>query len=181
MIRLFAKIDYIDLFLWLIRAVIIIIVILGTVATILDNPYTTRQWTDFVIFGVAQGSMYALIAIGYTLVYGVLFMINFAHGEFFMSGIMTSTVFIAGPLAATGFLNRHPIISLLIIALVSMLVSVGVAVLTERIAYKPLRKAPRLVPLITAIGASLFWQNFYRGMLGSNVKPTSIGVCSAQM
>jgi len=169
--KLFEKIDYIDLFLWLIRAVIIIIVIWGTVATILDNPYSRRQWTDFVIFGVAQGSMYALIAIGYTLVYGVLFMINFAHGEFFMSGIMTSTVFIAGPMAKSGFLNRHPIISLLIIALFSMLVSIGVAVLTERIAYKPLRKAPRLVPLITAIGASLFWQNFYRGMLGSNVKP----------
>jgi branched-chain amino acid transport system permease protein len=169
--KLFEKIDYIDLFLWLIRAVIIIIVIWGTVATILDNPYSRRQWTDFVIFGVAQGSMYALIAIGYTLVYGVLFMINFAHGEFFMSGIMTSTVFLAGPMAATGFLNRHPIISLIIIALVSMLVSMGIAILTERIAYKPLRKAPRLVPLITAIGASLFWQNFYRGMLGSNVKP----------
>ncbi len=54
--RLFEKIEYIDLFLWLIRAVIIIIVIWGTVATILDNPYSTRQWTDFVIFGVAQGS-----------------------------------------------------------------------------------------------------------------------------
>ncbi len=169
--KLFEKIEYIDLFLWLIRAIIIIIVIWGTVSTVLDNPYSTRQWTDFLIFGVAQGSMYALIAIGYTLVYGVLFMINFAHGEFFMSGIMTSTIFLAGPMAESGFLNRHPIISLLIIAIFSMLISVGVALLTERIAYKPLRKAPRLVPLITAIGASFFWQNFFRGMLGSNVKP----------
>ncbi len=53
--KLFEKIDYIDLFLWLIRAVIIIIVIWGTVATILDNPYSTRQWTDFVIFGWVFG------------------------------------------------------------------------------------------------------------------------------
>ena len=169
--KFFANIDYMDLFLWLIRAVIIIIVIWGTISTILDNPYSRRQWTDFVIFGIAQGSMYALIAIGYTLVYGVLFMINFAHGEFFMSGIMTTTVFLATPMAETGFLNRYPIPSLLILAASSMLVSMGIAVLTERIAYKPLRKAPRLVPLITAIGASFFWQNFYRGMLGSNVKP----------
>ena len=91
----FQKLDYISIFLWIIRALIIIVVIWGTVATIIENPYSTRQWTDFLVFGVAQGSMYALIAIGYTLVYGVLFMINFAHGEFFMSGILTSTILLA--------------------------------------------------------------------------------------
>ncbi len=74
-------IDYMGIVLWLIRASIIILVVWGTVATVLDNPYTPRAWLDFVIFGIAQGSMYALIAIGYTLVYGVLFMINFAHGR----------------------------------------------------------------------------------------------------
>lgn len=69
----FQDFDWIGLFLWVIRAVIIILVIWGTVVTLLDNPYTPRQWTDFIIFGIAQGSMYALIAIGYTLVYGVLY------------------------------------------------------------------------------------------------------------
>jgi branched-chain amino acid transport system permease protein len=71
----------------------------------------------------------------------------------------------------SGFLDEHPIIGLLAIALLSMGVSVGVALLTERIAYRPLRKAPRLVPLITAIGASFFWQYFFRGLYGSEVKP----------
>ena len=165
------NLDYINVFLWIVRAGIIVVVIWGTVATLLDNPYSSRQWTDFLIFGIAQGSMYALIAIGYTLVYGVLFMINFAHGEFFMSGIFTTSVFLAIPMSESGFLDSNPVVGLLIIAVASMIVSVGVAVLTERIAYRPLRKAPRLVPLITAIGASFFWQNFFRGLLGSENKP----------
>jgi branched-chain amino acid transport system permease protein len=97
-------------------------------------------------------------------------MINFAHGEFFMSGIMTATVFVAVPMGDSGFLDEHPIIGLLTIALVSIVVSVGIALLTERVAYRPLRKAPRLVPLITAIGASFFWQYFIRGLYGSEVK-----------
>jgi len=163
--------DWIGLYLWVLRAAIIILVVWGTIATIIDNPYSPRQWIDLIIFGIAQGSMYALIAIGYTLVYGVLFMINFAHGEFFMSGIMTATVFVATPLAATGFMNRQPLISLLLIAVVAMVVSMSIAVLTERIAYRPLRKAPRLVPLITAIGASFFWQYYFRGLYGSQVIP----------
>jgi branched-chain amino acid transport system permease protein len=171
MLRRLQDLDYIGLFLWVFRAAIVVLVGWGTVAAILDNPYSTRQWTDFLIFGLAQGSMYALIAIGYTLVYGVLFMINFAHGEFFMSGVMTATVLVAGPMAASGFIDRQPIIGLLLTLILSVLVSIGIALLTERVAYKPLRKAPRLVPLITAIGASFFWQYFFRGLFGSKVIP----------
>jgi branched-chain amino acid transport system permease protein len=169
MLRRLRDVDYIGLVLWILRAVIVVLVAWGTIAAILDNPYTTRQWVDFLIFGIAQGSMYALIAIGYTLVYGVLLMINFAHGEFFMAGIMTSTVLVAIPMGASGFLDRQPVIGLLAVMVLAMGVSVGVALLTERIAYKPLRKAPRLVPLITAIGASFFWQYFFRGLFGSKV------------
>jgi branched-chain amino acid transport system permease protein len=105
------------------------------------------------------------------MVYGILFMINFAHGEFFMSGVITATVFVAAPLAASGFMDRNPIVALLAVIIVSMIVAVGVALLTERIAYRPLRRAPRLVPLITAIGASFFWQYFFRGLFGSAIIP----------
>jgi branched-chain amino acid transport system permease protein len=164
-----AELDYIGLFLWIIRAVILLLVVWGSIRAIQDNPYTTAQWTDFVVFGVSQGSMYALIAIGYTLVYGVLFMINFAHGEFFMSGVVTATVFVAVPMSSSGLLDEQPILGLIAITILSMIVSVSVALLTERIAYRPLRKAPRLVPLITAIGASFFWQNFFKGLFGSKV------------
>jgi branched-chain amino acid transport system permease protein len=165
----FENIDYLGLILWLFRAAIIVAVAWGTVATILDNPYTTEAWIDLVVFGLAQGSLYALIALGYTLVYGVLFIINFAHGEFFMSGVFTATVFVAIPMGQSGFLDRHPILALLIITLVAMATSMSISILTERIAYRPLRRAPRLVPLITAIGASFFWQYFFRGLYGSSI------------
>jgi len=169
MLRRLRDIDYIGLVLWILRAIILVLVAWGTIAAVLDNPYTTRQWTDFLIFGIAQGSMYALIAIGYTLVYGVLLMINFAHGEFFMSGITAATMLVAIPMGASGFLDRQPVIGLLAVMVLAVAVSVAVALLTERVAYRPLRKAPRLIPLIIAIGASFFWQYFFRGLFGSKV------------
>ncbi|RLC59505.1 MAG: branched-chain amino acid ABC transporter permease, partial [Chloroflexota bacterium] len=136
------NIDYLDIVLWLFRITIIVAVIWGSVSTLLSNRYSTEQWLNFLVFGLAQGSLYALIALGYTLVYGVLLMINFAHGEFFMSGIFTATVFVAIPLAESGFTDRHPILALLIITVVAMATSTCVAVLTERVAYRPLRRAP---------------------------------------
>ncbi len=171
MLQRLKEIDMLDLFLWVFRTVILVVVVWGTIATIIENPYPTQTWMETIVAGIAQGSLYALIAIGYTLVYGVLFMINFAHGEFFMSGIMTATIFLAGPMSASGYLDRHPYLGLLWITLVTMVVSTAIAVLTERVAYRPLRYAPRLVPLITAIGASFFWQNYFRGLFGSEVKP----------
>jgi branched-chain amino acid transport system permease protein len=165
----FERLDYLDIVLWLFRVVLLVGIIWGTVATLRGGKYSAEIWLDFLVFGLAQGSLYALIALGYTLVYGVLLMINFAHGEFFMSGIFTATVFIAIPLGESGFTDRHPIVALFIISVVAMAVSVGIAVLTERVAYRPLRRAPRLVPLITAIGASFFWQYFFRGLYGSGI------------
>jgi branched-chain amino acid transport system permease protein len=166
-------VDWIGLILWLFRAVIIIAMIWGTVATLLDkeNPLSLSEFLDFMVDGISQGSLYALIALGYTLVYGILFMINFAHGEFFMSGAMTATIFVALPLSYSGFLDRYPALGLIACGLVAAVVSVGVALLTERIAYRPLRKAPRLIPLITAIGASFFWQYFFRGLYGGQIVP----------
>lgn len=171
MIDRLRKLDFITGFLWVLRAAIIVVVLWGTIQTIIKNPYSIRAWEDFVIFGIAQGSMYALIAIGYTMVYGVLKMINFAHSEFFMSGIFTATAAVAIPLGASGFVASQPVLSILVIGVVTVGVSVIIALLTERIAYRPLRNAPRLIPLITAIGASFFWQYYFRGLFGSQVKP----------
>ena len=167
--RLTKNLTATDIFLWIIRIVIIGLIVWGSITTLASGKYSGENWLDFIVFGLAQGSVYALIALGYTLVYGILLMINFAHGEVFMAGAYTA-YHVALAFGNSGFMDRHPVIALLICLLVSVITSVGVAVLLERIAYRPLRKAPRLVPLITAIGASFFLQYTFRGLYGSGVR-----------
>ena len=144
---------------------ITVLVIVGTTRTLSQHPFSGDAWLDFVVEGLAQGAIYAMIALGYSLVYGILRMINFAHGEVFMAGAFGS-YFFADAFATSGFLNGNPIPALAILVAVAVAISVGAAVLLERLAYRPLRNAPRLVPLITAIGASLFLQNVFRGFFG---------------
>ncbi|MGZ8583019.1 MAG: branched-chain amino acid ABC transporter permease [Actinomycetota bacterium] len=127
--------------------------------------YSGDFWVDQIVNGLGQGAILALIALGYTLVYGILRMINFAHGEVFMAGAFIS-YFFADAYLKSGFLDSNTYLALLILLIVSIAGSTVVAVLLERIAYRPLRNAPRLVPLITAIGASLFIQNAFRGFFG---------------
>src|SRR5512137_1979914 len=155
-----------DIVMWSIGAVMLTMIISGSVATLTVGGYSRYHWFDFVIFGLAQGSIYALIAMGYTMVYGVLRMINFAHSEVFMSGPYTA-YYVAAAFYRSGFLDSHPILSLVVIFLVAMATSTLIAYLLERIAYRPLRNAPRLIPLITAIGASFFLQYVFRGLYGS--------------
>jgi branched-chain amino acid transport system permease protein len=163
---LLQRVSVVDLYLWGFRAVVILVVVWGTIGTIRAARYSTTNWIEFVIFGLAQGSIYALIALGYTMVYGILKMINFAHGEVFMSGAYTA-YFVAAAFSRSGFLNRNTLAALLVVGTVSMVTSTVVALLLERIAYRPLRRAPRLVPLITAIGASFFLQYTFRGLYGT--------------
>ena len=150
---------------WLIGAGIVASIIVGSVATLASGRYEGRHWFDFMVFGLAQGSVYALIAMGYTMVYGVLRMINFAHSEVFMSGPYTA-YYVAAAFHRSGFLDSHPFLSLFVVFLVAMATSTLIAYLLERIAYRPLRNAPRLIPLITAIGASFFLQYMFRGLYG---------------
>lgn len=163
------RITFADILVWAIGVAIAVMVIWGTIATLESGKYNAAGWIDLTIRGLALGGVYALIAMGYTLVYGILKMINFAHSEVFMSGPFTA-VFLANGLSKSGFLNQHPIISLLLVTLLSMAMSTGIAILLERIAYRPLRGAPRLVPLITAIGASFFLQYTFRGLYGSGIQ-----------
>jgi branched-chain amino acid transport system permease protein len=147
--------------------VLVVGVVLGTQATVAKGTFTGQAWIRFVIAGLTRGSVYAIIAVGYTLVYGILFLINFAHGEVFMAGAF-STLFVARALNETGFLNANPIVAIAILFACSMVISMAVAIVLERVAYRPLRGAPRLIPLITAIGASLFLQNTFRGFFGAS-------------
>ena len=144
---------------------IVLMVVVGATATLAAGIYAGHHWFDFVIFGLAQGSIYALIAMGYTMVYGVLRMINFAHSEVFMSGPYTA-YYVAAAFYRSGYLDSHPFLSMVVVFLVAMATSTLIAYLLERIAYRPLRNAPRLIPLITAIGASFFLQYMFRGLYG---------------
>ncbi len=112
--------------------------------------------------GIVLGFMYALIALGYTMVYGVLEFINFAHSEIFMFGAFVGVEILLG-LKARGILDSlNPFLVLLLILLLAMALSGALAVAIERVAYRPLRGAPRLVPLISAIGVSFFLQDAVR-------------------
>lgn len=149
--------------------VIVAIVAIGAYKTLTlpaDERYSAASWKSFIVLGVAQGAIIALIALGYTLVYGILRMINFAHGEVFMFGAFAA-YFFSKAWEQSGLLDRNPLASLAALLIIAMIASMSVAMLLERIAYRPLRNAPRLVPLITAIGASLFLQNTARGFFGA--------------
>ena len=167
--RYLERFSWVTFFLDLFRIAAIIIIIFGIYNTVTAATYTYQQWGTLVFAGMAQGSIYALIALGYTLVYGILLMINFAHGEVYMAGAFTA-VFLANYQASTGFLARSPFLAILSWLVLAAAVSTGVALLLERIAYRPLRNAPRLVPLITAIGASFALQYTFRGMYGTEFR-----------
>ncbi len=160
----------IDVFMFLFRAIIIVVVVLGSTLTLIGGTYTPADWFELVGAGLTQGSIYAMIALGYTMVYGILRMINFAHGEIFMAGSFGGYFAIVA-LAGMGMLDNvaTSLIAIAIAILAAMAVSVLLAMGVERVAYRPLRNSPTLVPLISAIGASLFLQYSFRGFFGSGI------------
>lgn len=164
--RYLERFSWVSFFLRLFQIAAIIIIVVGVHNTVTTAKYTSAQWVTLVFAGLAQGSIYALIALGYTLVYGILLMINFAHGEVYMAGAFTA-VFLANYQAESGFLARSPWLAILSWLVLAVVVSTVIAILLERIAYRPLRNAPRLVPLITAIGASFVLQYTFRGFYGT--------------
>jgi branched-chain amino acid transport system permease protein len=124
-----------------------------------------------ILNGLSLGSIYALIALGYTMVYGILKLINFAHGEVFMIGAYTGYYASLGlgvqSYSGAGF----PLYLALLVLIVAMATSALLGVAIEAFAYRPVRSAPRLTPLITAIGVSLFLQNAAMLVFSPNPRP----------
>jgi branched-chain amino acid transport system permease protein len=113
-------------------------------------------FVELLFSGLTRGSIYALIALGYTMVYGIIGLINFSHGEIYMIGAFTSFI-VATILSILGF----PALAIIVLAgLAAVIWSASYGYTIEKIAYKPLRHAPRLSPLISAIGMSIFLQNY---------------------
>lgn len=163
------RISWVDTFLWGVRIAAIIIILFGLFGSISKfvsgEGLSAQGWRDLIVSSVAQGAMYGLLALGYSMVYGVLGFINFAHGEVFMSGTMVGFI-AANWLFENGVWTSNPFLALFLVLVVAMITSTLVAVLVERIAYKPLRGAPRLIPLITSIGMSFFLQYTFAGLFG---------------
>ena len=157
------------------------------------------MFTQQLINGLALGAVYALIALGYTMVYGILQLINFAHGEVYMLGAYLGII-VLGALTYLGLPAYSLTLSLLITVLVSMAFCAAYGAAIERIAYRPLRNATKLAPLISAMGMSIFLQNIvmltqgkeYKNLppllpsegfslFGANVSPVQVFILSASI
>ena len=159
-----------------IAAIVVLALLIWRISAVAaEAQYGADTWLRLSVSGLIIGGMYALIAIGYTLVYGILFMINFAHGEVMMLGsfggyfvfeAFNSILVTQADGSQLSFLNANPVIAISLAFLVGMGVSALSGYFLEKIAYRPLRGAPRLVPLISAIGASIFLQNASQLLFG---------------
>ena len=180
------RVSRVDRFLTFIRVFLVGLIVIGVLAFLAqqfipDNPFarwrnpdamglTADQFKGLLMSGLSQGAMYGLIALGYSMVYGVLGFINFAHGEVFMAGAMTG--FIASEkFNDSGLWESNFLLCLVLIVIMAISISTLMAVLMERVAYRPLRNSPRLIPLITSIGVSFFIQNAVMGLFGPASKP----------
>lgn len=127
-----------------------------------------EYFLDQLINGLTLGAIYGLIAIGYTMVYGIIGMINFAHGEIFMIGAFISLI--AFLLLGLADVTWVPL-AILLVLVVAMVLTPLYGWALERVAYRPLRGSPRLAALITAIGMSIFFQNYVQLLQGARNKP----------
>ncbi len=157
------------------------------------------MFTQQLIHGLALGAVYALIALGYTMVYGILELVNFAHGEVYMLGAYLGII-VLGVLTALGLPAYSLALTLLVTVLVSMAFCAAYGAAIERVAYRPLRTATKLAPLISAVGMSIILQNFvmltqgkeYKNLppllpsrgftvFGANIAPVQIFILSASI
>ncbi|MBW1891863.1 MAG: branched-chain amino acid ABC transporter permease LivH [Deltaproteobacteria bacterium] len=126
-----------------------------------------EYFIELFLGGLTRGSIYALIALGYTMVYGIIQLINFAHGEIYMIGAFTALI-VAGILSMLGW---NPVAILIIASVIAVIYSASYGWTIEKLAYKPLRQAPRLSALISAIGMSMFLQYYVLLAQTSNFLP----------
>jgi branched-chain amino acid transport system permease protein len=131
--------------------------IISAIAIVLLGAQAVSHPAAFIqisIFGIADGAMYALVALGYTMVYGIIELINFAHGDVFTMGAYIGTAILGFFAVNENSFTTVNLVALLLVFPVVMLIMGAINIGIERVAYRPLRNAPRLAPLITAIGMS---------------------------
>jgi branched-chain amino acid transport system permease protein len=154
--------------------VVVALFVVWVVGNFINAP---EQFVSVLLLGITLGAIYALVALGYTLVYGIIELINFAHGDVFMLGTMVTITVANGWLGLNGTQPWYETVPLVMVALIAAMAFCGTLNVTiERVAYRPLRNAPKLAPLITAIGMSFLLQNVGAAIWGFNERPlTSSG------
>lgn len=155
-----------DYVLLVIRCILAALVVVGCVGALSKGAYTAGNWLSFITFGLTMGAVYSLVALGYTMVYGILRMINFAHGDVMMAGSFAG-LFAANALRDAGLTESAPLLALPIILAIGMAVGAAVSLAVERIAYRPFLHIRSLAPLICAIAVSFVLQYGARGLFGT--------------
>ena len=138
----------------------------GIVLLLFEAAVDPKDFLQTAVFGLTEGAIYALVALGYTMVYGIIELINFAHGDVFTLGAYIGTTILGFFAVTEGSFTVLNLVALIVVFPLVMLIMGGINVSIERVAYRPLRNAPRLAPLITAIGMSFFIEGvmfFWRG------------------
>jgi branched-chain amino acid transport system permease protein len=161
----------------LIGIALVVLLIIWLVVNLIKTP---DQFLSAFLIGITNGSVYGLVALGYTLVYGILELINFAHGDVFMLGGMIAITLLSQVFSLDGSTAAYVVWPAILASGAITMAACGLINTTvERIAYKPLRGAPRLVPLITAIAMSFILQNIALAWKGPNFVPLNTGPSGA--
>ncbi|MEO8266361.1 MAG: branched-chain amino acid ABC transporter permease [Ilumatobacteraceae bacterium] len=147
--------------------IVLAVAAVGVVVAFFDGP---RTFTQVLVIGLSNGALYALIALGYTMVYGIIELINFAHGDLFMLGSVLAAIFLEERLNQTKSSPKAWLL-LAVVMLAVMAICAAFNVTIERLAYRRLRNSPKLAPLITAVGVSFILQNV--GILLNGSAPNS--------
>ncbi len=159
----------VEWFLLALRIVVVVVVGTGFVAGLIHPRYNRDEWFSFLAFGLTMGAIYALIALGYTMVYGILRMVNFAHGDVFMFGAYAGC-FTLIACNRGGLLAADPALCFVLALAACIAVSGAIAILAERVAYRPFRRGRTLAPLISTLGLSFVLEYSARGMFGAQNK-----------
>lgn len=155
----------VDGVIWVIRVAVVATIAWGSVVSLSSGRLPPEAWGTLTMVGISQGSVYALLALGFSMVYGTLRFINFAHGDMLMLGGISAWMAWGG-LFHIGMWQAAPLPSLLLVLVIAMATGAGASVLLERVAFRPLRSSPRLVLVVTSLGASLVIQYSVAGLFG---------------
>ena len=159
------RISRVDGLIWAMRIAVTVAIVWGAWSTLSSGRLDVASWQTLVISGLSQGAVYALLALGYTMVFGTLRFINFAHGDLLMGGAVVGWT-VLGPLVAVGAWATDQWLSLVLVFVACVVTSTVLAVVLERVVFRPLKNAPRLTLFIASVGASLVLQYTFLFLFG---------------